>query len=97
MRIRTALPVALLLLGGCMTVPSGIVDNFVPPQGQTVVTEIKTPLCNDTAPNEPNSTTESIAPCTTEVITIAVAPPPKLTPSAFQRNRPRPPRMPGRR
>ena len=96
MRIRAALPAALLLLGGCISVPSGIVDNFVPPQGQTVVTEIKTPLCNDKAPNEPNSSSESITPCTTEVVTIAVAPPQKLTPSAFQRNRPRPPRMPRR-
>jgi hypothetical protein len=97
MRLRAAIPAAALLLGGCLTVPSGIVDNFVPPQGQTVVTEVKTPLCEQSAPNANDDTDKSIAPCAAEVVTVALAPPAKLVPSGHQRNRPRPPRLPGRR
>lgn len=96
-RIRVFLPAALLFATGCVTVPSGIVDNFVPPQGQTVVTEVKTPLCSDEATTSTSDSQQSLRPCAAEVVTIALAPPPKFNPSTFERNRPRPPRMPGRR
>lgn len=75
-----------------MTVPSGIVDNFVPPQGQTVVTEVKTPLCDKTVGDEATDTA-SVRPCTNEVVTLAGAKPAPAVPNAFQRNRPRPPRI----
>ena len=87
--ILTALPAALLLLGGCVTVPTGIVDNWVPPQGQTVVTEVKSPLCDKTVGDE----AESVTPCTNEVVTLAGTKPSTAVPNGFQRNRPRPPRM----
>lgn len=94
-RIRLALPAALLLAGGCVTVPSGIVDNFVPPQGQTVVTEVKTPFCADEADGEKGDS-KSVTPCSSEVVTLAAAGPSPAVPSGFQRNRPRPPRLPRR-
>ena len=93
MRLRAAIPAAALFLGGCLTVPSGIVDNYVPPQGQTVVTEVKTPFCSEKTATDQKDARTVTTPCANEVVTIAAASPAKAVPSNFQRNRPRPPRI----
>ena len=72
-RIRAASLVALaIFLAGCVT-PSGIVDNFVPPQGQPpVVATLQMPTCEEAVAKDPvGGKVETIAPCVAEVITIA--------------------------
>jgi hypothetical protein len=93
-RLRIAFPAALLLLGGCMTIPSGIIDNFAPPQAQTVVTEVKTPICETEPAKEGESEGKAFLPCLAEVVTLAAGHPSPDTPNVRTRNRPRPPRMP---
>ena len=87
---RLALPAVLLLATGCVSVPSGIVDDFTPPQAQTVVAEIKTPLCEDTGKRDGATDAKTPTPCMTEIVTLATTRRP-LAPGAFERNRPRPP------
>ena len=93
-RIRTAsLATLVLLLAGCVT-PSGIVDNFVPPQGQPVTAEVRpTPTCEEAVARDPiEGNVQTIGPCAAEVLTI-VGRTQGPIPRPIDQRRPRPPRM----
>ena len=93
-RIRAASLVSLaIFLAGCVT-PSGIVDNFVPPQGQPVVSQLQTiPTCEEAIARDPaEGAVKTIVPCVAEVITIAAKSGNGVVGPITQR-RPRPPRM----
>ena len=93
-RIRAASLASLMfLLGGCasvVAVPSGIVDNFVPPQGQPVTTQLEPRSCQEAIARDPGmEDVKTIVPCAMEVLTAAN----EGIPRPVDQRRPRPPRM----
>ena len=89
-RIRTVSLVLLaILLAGCVT-PSGIVDNFVPPQGQPVASKLRTPTCEEAIAQDPAAgDVKTLMPCVAEII----GGPANSVPRPNDQRRPRPPRM----
>ena len=84
--------VLAIFLAGCVT-PSGIVDNFVPPQGQPVVAQLETPTCEEAIARDPaEGKVQNIVPCVVEVLTIAARPANGVV-GPIRQQRPRPPRI----